>query len=117
MNQTVITGVRAAFDLDHRVAVITGGAGMLGIRHGEAVAELGGIPVLVDLNPVSAKAAAEGIMKDHGCLALGLACDITNPEAVDDLKKQILEQLGRVDILINNAANNPKVAGGGLQGG
>ncbi|HEY7514380.1 MAG TPA: oxidoreductase, partial [Vicinamibacteria bacterium] len=40
---------RAAFDLRGRVALITGGAGMLGREHADAVAEAGGHPVLVDL--------------------------------------------------------------------
>ena len=39
--------VRERYELTGRVAVITGGVGMLGIRHGETVAELGGIPVLI----------------------------------------------------------------------
>ena len=38
------------FDLTGRVAVITGGAGLLGAKHAEAIAELGGIPVIVDIN-------------------------------------------------------------------
>ena len=41
--------VRAQFDLTGRVAIITGGAGLLGLRHAQAIAEMGGIPVLVDI--------------------------------------------------------------------
>ncbi len=104
--------VRDAFDLSGRVAIITGGAGLLGVRHAEAIAELGGIPWLVDVDAARAEAAAAKIRSDFGGAAVGVACDITSPEAVSCLAEQVLTQHGRVDILINNAANNPKVEGG-----
>ena len=104
--------VRDAFDLSGRVAIITGGAGLLGVRHAEAVAELGGIPWLVDVDAARAEAAAAKIRADFGGEAVGVACDITSPEAVSRLAEQVLAKHGRVDILINNAANNPKVEGG-----
>lgn len=104
--------VRDAFDLSGRVAIITGGAGLLGVRHAEAIAELGGIPWLVDVDAARAEAAAAKIRADFGGAAVGVACDITSPEAVSRLAEQVLTQHGRVDILINNAANNPKVEGG-----
>lgn len=104
--------VRDAFDLTGRVAVITGGAGLLGVRHAQAVAELGGIPWLVDVDAGRAQAAASEIQQQFGVKAVGLACDITDPEAVAALGKSVLDRHGRVDILINNAANNPKVEAG-----
>lgn len=104
--------VRDAFDLSGRVAIITGGAGLLGVRHAEAIAELGGIPWLVDVDAARAEAAAAKIRADFGGEAVGVACDITAPEAVSRLAEQVLAKHGRVDILINNAANNPKVEGG-----
>ncbi|MBF0340503.1 MAG: SDR family oxidoreductase [Magnetococcales bacterium] len=117
VNQNVSAGVRTAFNLDQQVVVITGGAGLLGIRHAQVVAELGGTPVIVDLDQERVTSAAEEIVKVYGGQAVGLACDITHPESVENLKNQILEKLQRVNVLINNAANNPKVAGSGLQGG
>lgn len=105
--------VRAAFDLTGRVAVVTGGAGLLGMRHGEAIAELGGTPVLVDLDAARAEAAAAAVAERYGVPAAGFACDITAPQAVEALGRIVLERFGRVDILINNAANNPKMEGGG----
>ena len=38
------------FSLENRVAIITGGAGLLGAQHAEAIAEAGGIPILWDIN-------------------------------------------------------------------
>ena len=108
--------VREAFDLTGRVAVITGGAGLLGVKHAEAIAEMGGIPVLVDLDGEKAEARAKEIAATFGVQALGLTTDVTQPEAVAHALSRTLEAFGRVDILINNAANNPKVEGAGLSG-
>ncbi|HSV29484.1 MAG TPA: SDR family oxidoreductase [Candidatus Omnitrophota bacterium] len=109
--------VREAFDLSCRVAVITGGGGLLGRKHAEAVVEMGGIAVLVDLDFHRAEEAASAVAAQFGGRAEAMACDITRPEAVEDLRAAVMERFGRVDILVNNAANNPKVEGGGLAGG
>jgi len=96
------------FDLTGRVAVITGGAGLLGVRHGEALASAGGTPVLVDLREDAAVQRAAEIGGKHRVPAAGMAADVTRPDRVDALLAAILQRFGRVDILINNAANNPK---------
>ncbi len=106
--------VKDQFDLSGRVAVITGGAGLLGVKHAEAVAELGAIPVLADVDARAAGAAAAGVSKKYGVGALGLKVDITRPASVKKLRDTLLRKYGRVDILINNAARNPKVEGGGM---
>lgn len=97
------------FDLSGRVAVITGGAGLLGRQHASAVASAGGFPVLVDLAVAAPEAQAEQIAQSHGVEAMGCVADITKPESVQALLDAVLARFGRVDILINNAANNPKV--------
>ena len=109
--------VKDAFDLTGRVAVITGGAGLLGVKHAQAIAEMGGTPVLLDLDGERAEACAKEVAVAFGVQTLGLATDIIKPQAIADALSQMLEAFGRVDILINNAANNPKVEGGvgGLQ--
>ena len=104
--------VRDAFDLTGRVAIITGGAGLLGLRHAEAVAELGGIPVLVDISSGPAEAAAIAIRSRYGVDAVALTCDITKVADVSRLRAEILSRCGTIDILINNAARNPKVEDG-----
>ena len=45
--------VKQSFDLTDKVALITGGAGMLGEKHAEAIAEFGGIPILLDIDKKS----------------------------------------------------------------
>ena len=91
-----------------RTAVITGGAGLLGVKHAESIALAGGTPVLVDIAGDAAKERARQISAEHGVVALGVACDITRPQEVRALLDRVLDETGRVDILINNAANNPK---------
>jgi len=93
------------FKLNSRVAIITGGCGLLGRQHASAIASAGGIPVLLDIpraNP--AKVAAEIGFPCHG-----VAADITDLDALTAINDQLLRDLGRIDILINNAANNPKM--------
>lgn len=97
------------FDLSGRVAIITGGAGLLGTKHAEAIAEAGGNPVIADLNQERSAQAAQAISKAYGVDSIGLAADITSRESVETLLETVLAHYGRIDILINNAANNPKV--------
>lgn len=101
--------VKDTFDLKGKVAVITGGAGLLGIRHAQAVSEMGGIPYIADLSEERAIEAASSITDQYGGVAAGAAVDITCPTAVNKMLEDVLERFGRLDILINNAANNPKV--------
>ncbi len=108
--------VQDFLDLTGRVAVITGGAGLLGRRHAAAVAECGAIPVLIDVDTARTEDAAREIADRYHVKALGLACDITRPDAVLAAREATLGRFGRVDILINNAANNPKMEGSGLSG-
>jgi NAD(P)-dependent dehydrogenase (short-subunit alcohol dehydrogenase family) len=97
------------FSLKGRVAVITGGAGLLGTEHAAAVAEAGGTPVLWDLSETRAAEAAARIAAEWGVPAHGLAVDVTAPSSVAEALARTLEAAGRVDVLVNNAANNPKV--------
>jgi NAD(P)-dependent dehydrogenase (short-subunit alcohol dehydrogenase family) len=97
------------FSLKGRVALITGGAGLLGVKHAEIIAEAGGTPVLIDLPVANPAARAEAISKTFNVPALGLAGDITDLGQVENMRDVVLERFQRIDILINNAANNPKI--------
>ena len=101
--------VQAAFDLGGRVAVITGGAGLLGQKHSEAMLECGGIPVLLDIDEGKAQSAAEALAVKYDSQCLGLGVDITQPDQIEASCHKLLDKFGRIDILINNAANNPKM--------
>jgi NAD(P)-dependent dehydrogenase (short-subunit alcohol dehydrogenase family) len=103
--------IRDLFNLTGRVAVITGGAGLLGEKHAEAIALAGGTPVLVDVNLAAAERKARLLADRFGVQAAGFRADITKRDEVEALLSAILERFGTVDVLINNAANNPKVEG------
>ncbi len=99
------------FDLSGRVAVITGGAGLLGIMHARAIHGAGGIPVLIDI----AAPSATDLRERAGFQVECMTCDITSEPALREALAAVLARHGRVDILVNNAANNPRVeVAGGL---
>jgi len=100
------------FSLNQKVIVITGGAGMLGRMHAEAVAESGGIPVLLDINQVLLVSVVENIKRKYDADAFGLMCDITNKQEIKKCLDKIIDRYGRLDGLVNNAANDPKVGSG-----
>lgn len=100
------------FKLNGKAAIITGGGGLLGAQHAEAIAEAGGIPVLWDINAQVAQDRSREIAEIYKLKSLGMSVDITDPESVKNGLQEVLDTLHRVDILINNAANDPKVVPG-----
>jgi NAD(P)-dependent dehydrogenase (short-subunit alcohol dehydrogenase family) len=101
--------VRDLFDLTDRVAIITGGSGLLGEKHAEIIASAGGTPVLVDIRLQEAEIKARKLAETFGVPACAIQTDITQSAQVNNLLAEVLTRYGRVDILINNAANNPKM--------
>ncbi len=101
--------IKALFDLSGRVAIITGGAGMLGEMHAEAIAEAGGCPIQADINEELATAKAKRISEKYGVNSVAVKVDITSKTEIEKLVDVVLKKFGRIDILINNAANDPKV--------
>ena len=92
------------FDLSGQVAVVTGGAGLLGAQHAEALAEAGAHVVLADLAGDGASAVAATLENKFGRRALGVETDVADPESVRAMVARAVETFGRLDILINNAA-------------
>ncbi len=100
---------QSLFDLTGRVAIVTGGAGLLGFHHGAILAAAGAHVVLLDLSQSNPSMRAGELESAHGPKCLGLSVDITDEPSLTQARNQILQEFGRIDILINNAANNPKV--------
>lgn len=100
--------VHELFDLTNKTAIITGGAGLLGLRHAEALMEFGANCVIVDLNYEKAKKEAESLTKNYKGKAIALLSNIINKDEVEEILRKALTEFHTVDILINNAANNPK---------
>jgi NAD(P)-dependent dehydrogenase (short-subunit alcohol dehydrogenase family) len=97
------------FDLTDRVAIVTGGAGLLGYQHGAILAAAGAHVVLLDLPSANPQLRAQQLAAPHGPDCLGLPVDITSEASLLQARDAIIAKFGRIDILINNAANNPKV--------
>lgn len=95
--------------LNGKVAIITGGAGLLGCQHAEAIAEARGIPVLWDIEAEGVQLLGQKISIQYDINCRGMIVDITEPENVQAALDEVMKLYSRVDILINNAANNPKV--------
>jgi len=100
------------FSLKNKVIVITGASGLLGRKHAEIVAEAGGIPMLLDLNLEVLQAQAKLLKEKYDVAAKGYAVDITNEAAIEQNCAEIITEFGRIDGLVNNAANNPKIENG-----
>ncbi|MDB2469175.1 SDR family oxidoreductase [Alphaproteobacteria bacterium] len=99
------------FSLKGKVVVITGAAGFLGCMHAEAVAAYGGTPILLDLSFEQVDKIAKELVHKFDCRAVGFAVDITNECQIQANLIDIMDQFGRIDALVNNAANNPQVSG------
>ncbi len=100
------------FRLDDKVVLITGGAGLLGKKHAEAVLDVGGTAVLLDITENSLQNAVKELGEKYNENKIrGILTDITSREKLEKTRDEIISRYGRVDALINNAANNPKMEG------
>jgi 2-deoxy-D-gluconate 3-dehydrogenase len=95
------------FNLKDQVAIVTGGVGLLGAEFCKTLAEAGAAIAVVDLNGDAANKVADGLTKD-GYKAKGIATDITKPESVNAMVASVLSTFGRISVLVNSAALDPK---------
>jgi NAD(P)-dependent dehydrogenase (short-subunit alcohol dehydrogenase family) len=94
--------VKKLFDLNGRVAIVSGGSMGLGLQMAEGLAEMGANLVLCARKKERCEEAAD-TLRSHGIQALGLACDVKDKTAVQQVAEETLAKFGRIDILINNA--------------
>jgi len=99
--------IQDKFDLSGRVAVVTGGAGLLGAEFCRTLAEAGAAIAVVDLDASASQAVAATLTKS-GYGALAVPTDITKPDSVSALVEKVLSTFGRLDVLVNSAALDPK---------
>jgi len=99
-----------AFDFSGRVAVITGGSGVLCSALAEALGQRGATVVVVGhSHPERAEAVAQRIRAGGG-VSMATQVDVLDPSSLDDLARQVVGSYGRVDILINGAGGARKDA-------
>ena len=94
--------VKTLFDLQNRVAVVTGGSRGLGLQIAEAYAEQGARLVLVARKRHELD-AAQAKLEIYGTETLTVAADLSQPDAVNAFVAEVMTARGRIDILVNNA--------------
>ena len=105
----------ATFDLSGKVALVTGGAGLLGAQHAQALAEAGARVILGDVDTTAAQNRAQELNGLLGAARVSaLRLDVTDPADVRRAQKDAVSSHGGVQILVNNAAIDAKVDAGGL---
>lgn len=105
--------VEERLDISDKVCIITGAAGLLGRKHVEAVLEGNGIAVLLDMSEERLKLTKAELAQEYD--EQRIVCykaDITSKTDIKEIRDKLLNCYGHIDVLINNAANNPKVEGG-----
>lgn len=103
MNESAVS-TSDLFSVRSKTIVVTGCTGVLGGRYCRALAELGASLVMTDLAEREPSERAEEISRTFGIPALGVSCDVCREEEVQNLFAVALEQFGRVDVVLNNAA-------------
>jgi len=94
------------FSLDDRVALVTGGAGLYGKFIVEALVEAGATVYIASRNLVNCEALASEL-SGRGYRAVAARLDLADGESVEALYRRILEEQGKIDVLVNNAVLRP----------
>jgi 2-dehydro-3-deoxy-D-gluconate 5-dehydrogenase len=93
------------FDLDGKVAIVTGGNGGIGLGMARGLAEAGAGIVIVGRNAAKSEAAVAEL-EQQGAKAISVSADVTDKAAVADMVERTAREFGRVDVLVNNAGIN-----------
>jgi NAD(P)-dependent dehydrogenase (short-subunit alcohol dehydrogenase family) len=97
-------------NLKNKVAVITGGAGVICSEMAKSLAAQGVKTVILDLNKDSATKIAKEIDKEFKTISIGLSASVLDKASLETARKEIHEKLGEVDILVNGAGGNSPAA-------
>jgi NAD(P)-dependent dehydrogenase (short-subunit alcohol dehydrogenase family) len=95
-------GISKIFSLKDKVAIVTGAAGLIGKHHCEALAAADATVIACDINTSSIK----DYVNKLGFNSMTIDMDVTDKSSIEIAKELILENFGRIDILVNNAAIN-----------
>jgi len=97
------TEIKSLFNLTGKVAVVTGGVGILGRQFCHGLAEFGADIAVVDLDQNESQKFAEELSHTHSVKSLGIACDVSSPQSVQNMVDEIVKYFGEINILHNNA--------------
>ena len=95
--------VKEQLDLTGKNVVITGGAGFLGLHFAEGIAEMGGVPILIDLDYDSVKEAIN-FLNEKKIKTYGYSLDITSSDQIKEVFQKIIINHQHLDCLVNAAA-------------
>jgi NAD(P)-dependent dehydrogenase (short-subunit alcohol dehydrogenase family) len=95
------------FDLKNKVAIVTGGVGLLGNQFCRTLTQAGASVVVADINFQAAQTLAAELNESGGD-AIPFELDVTDPISTANMAKTAIEKFGRIDILVNSAALDPK---------
>ena len=98
--------IKPKFELDGQVAIVTGSSKGIGESIARGLAEHGASVIISSRKQEAVDAVVEQFKTD-GLEATGIACHVGDPEQRNQLISWTLEEYGRIDILVNNAAINP----------
>ena len=94
-------------DLNERVAIVTGGAHGIGRAIVQALSDNGAHIVIVDIDAEAGEKAANEIIEGGGA-CMSLAGDVSDTKQMEAVAEQVMDRLGRINILINNAGINTR---------
>jgi len=97
--------VNSLFNLKGKVALITGGGGVLGSNMARVLAQQGVITGILGLSIEKAEATVASI-RNNGGEAFAISANVTNKEELEKVRDFIMKKYGRLDILINGAGGN-----------
>jgi gluconate 5-dehydrogenase len=98
-------GVRDLFELQGRVALVTGGSRGLGLQMATALGEMGAM-IAISARKADELEQARAQLADHGIDAFTVVNDLTKPDQVPALVDAVSGHYGRMDILVNNAGTS-----------
>jgi NAD(P)-dependent dehydrogenase (short-subunit alcohol dehydrogenase family) len=90
------------FRLDGRIALVTGGAGVVGRHISAGLAQAGATVVIASRDIAHAQSCA-GELHSQGLSAEADTCDFSSEESIGRLQERLRSRYGRLDVLINNA--------------
>lgn len=100
------------FNLSGKTALITGSAGLLGMEHAAALLESGAQVVLTDIGESALQSAHTNLAQNFEATKIFTkVMDVTSPQSVRTVAEELWSDGFRIDILVNNAAIDPKVKG------
>lgn len=92
------------FDLTSKTAIVTGAAQGLGVNMAKSLSYAGANVIVVDVNGVGAKKVANDIGNMTNKRCISIVADLKNDKDVQNMVEKSLEEFGKIDILVNNAA-------------